>query len=354
VNASPASDALHPTDAVAGSTMPAPGWVDRLFALPLTLPGVPAIWWVALFVVMSVVPASILWATGTQAVGEIDARLWVAGLLAAASVATRNILDGIARRAFRDFLPALRGQPDPARFEAGFVSIPDRSAIAAVAVAEVVITIGYFSDPNSAAQIAASPFVEQAVILGTNWLSIAFSGVLLLSILRQLAAVSRLHRLADVDLFDPGPAHAFARLTSAASISILLAAVAVVADPTAASDTILFGVQVAALLVVAGAAFALPLRGMNGRLVAEKAALLRAVNERIKVTTARVHAAVDADDRSPGSGLHDQLSSLVAERELIGKLSTWPWSPNTIRGLGSAFLVPIVVWAITRLLERYV
>ncbi len=334
--------------------MPATGRIDRLFALPLTLPGVPAIWWVTLFVLMSVVPASILWATGTQAVGEIDARLWVAALLAAAGVALRNVLDGIARRAFRDFLPALVGTPAPARFEADFVSIPDRTAIAAIAAAEVVITIGYFSDPTSAAQIAAGSFLEQAVILGTNWLSIAVSGVMLLSILRQLAAVSRLHRLADVDLFDPGPAHAFARLTSAASIGILLAAAAVVADPTAASDSILFGVQVAGLLVVAAAAFALPLRGMNGRLVAEKAALLRAVNGRIKVTTARVHAAVDADDRSPGSGLHDQLSSLIAERDLIAKLSTWPWSPATIRGLGSAFLVPILVWAITRILERFV
>jgi hypothetical protein len=30
-----------------------------------------------------------------------------------------------------------------------------------------------------------------------------------------------------------------------------------------------------------------------------------------------------------------------------------PWGAGTIRGLGSALLIPIVVWTITRVLERY-
>jgi len=140
------------------------------------------------------------------------------------------------------------------------VSVPDRVAIPAVAVVEVIITIGYFSDPNEAAHILARPFVEQAIILSTNWLAIAIAGVLLVSIFRQLAAVSRLHRLAVVDLFDPGPAHAFARLTSAIAIGIMLFTAVVLADPAAASDTILFGLQAGALLLIAAAAFGLPLQ----------------------------------------------------------------------------------------------
>jgi hypothetical protein len=302
---------------------------------------------------MTVVPASLLWATGTQPAGAIDSRLWVAALLGAYGVALRNILDRTARRAFREFRPALGAEQDPVDLEPALVSVPDRVAIPAIAVAEVVVTIGYFSDPNEAAHILSRPFVEQAVVLSTNWLSIAIAGVLLVSIFRQLAAVSRLHRLAVVDLFDPAPAHAFARLTSATAIGIMLVTAVVLADPAAASDTILFGLQAGILLVIAAAAFGLPLRGMHDRLAAEKAALLRAVNGRIKVTTGRLHAAVDADDRPAGVGLHDNLVSLIAERELIAKLSPWPWSASTIRGLGSALVVPIVVWAITRALERY-
>jgi len=348
-----ASEAHITTGSVDGAGSRPGGWIDRLFGLPLRLPGVPAIWWAAIFVLMTVVPASLLWATGAQPAGAIDSRLWVAALLAAYSVALRNVLDGTARRAFREFLPALGAEHNPVELESGLVSVPDRVAIAAVAASEVIITIGYFSDPNEAAHILSRPFVEQAVVLSTNWLSIAVAGVLLVSILRQLAAVSRLHRLAVVDLFDPGPAHAFARLTSATAIGIMLVTAVVLADPAAASDTILFGLQAGALLLIAAAAFALPLRGMHDRLAAEKAALLQAVNGRIKVTTGRVHAAVDADDRAAGAGLHDNLASLIAERELIAKLSPWPWSAGTIRGFGSALIVPIIVWAITRALERY-
>jgi hypothetical protein len=329
------------------------GWFDRLAGLPLRLPGTALIWWVALFVLMTVVPASLLWVTGAQPAGEIDSRLWVAALLAAYGVALKNVLDGTARRAFREFMPALGAEHDRAALESSLVSVPDRLAIPAVVALEVLITIAYFSDPNEAEHILSRPFVEQAVILLTNWLSIAITGVLLISIFRQLSAVSKLHRVADVDLFDPGPAHAFARLTSATAIGIVLYTAFVLADPAAASDTILFAAEAGALLLIAVAAFGLPLRGMHGRLAAEKATLLRAVNGRIKVTTARVHAAVDADERPAAAGLHDTLTSLIAERELIAKLSPWPWSAGTIRGISSALVIPIVIWAITRVLERY-
>ena len=353
MDTSAAREALSTTGTLDRAASRPSGWVDRLFALPLRLPGVPAIWWVALFVLMTLLPASLLWATGAQPAGTIDSRLWVAALLGAYGVALRNILEGTARRAFREFTPALGAGHDPLELESALASLPDRVAIPAIAVAEVVITVGYFSDPNEAAHILSRPLVEQAVVLSTNWLAIAIAGVLLISIVRQLSVVSRLHRLAVVDLFDPGPAHAFARLTSATAIGVMLVTAVVLADPAAASDTILFGLQAGILLLIAAAAFGLPLRGMHDRLAAEKATLMRAVNGRIKVMTGRVHAAVDADERSAGSGLHDHLASLIAECELIAKLSTWPWSAGTIRGLGSALLVPIVVWAITRALERY-
>lgn len=348
-----ANEVLITTGGVERSATRPAGWVDRLFGLPLLLPGVPAIWWVALFVLMTVVPASLLWATGAQPAGTIDSRLWVAALLAAYGVALKNVLDGTARRAFQEFLPALGAEQDTVELESALVSVPDRVAIPAVAIVEVLIAIGYFSDPNEAAHILSRPFVEQAIVLSTNWLSIAVTGVLLISVFRQLSAVSRLHRLAVVDLFDPGPAHAFARLTSATAIGVILGTGVVLADPAAASDTILFGLQTGVMLLIAAAAFGLPLRGMHGRLASEKATLLRAVNGRIKLTTQRVHAHVDADESLAGAGLHDTLASLIAERELIAKLSPWPWTAGTIRGLGSALVVPIVVWVITRTLERY-
>jgi hypothetical protein len=332
----------------------ASGRVDRLFALTRRLPGPTPIWWFAFFVAMTVVPSGILWVAGTQPPGEVDSRIWVASLLAAYCFSLRQVLDGIATRAFRAFEPALGDDVDKRGLARGLVSIPDRTAVLTVLVVEAVITVGYFSDPGELAHLLAVPLVEQAVILVTNWISIAITAVLLIHIVGQLRMVTRLHRLANVDLFDPRPAHAFARLTSATAIGILVFEVVVVTDPVVGRETLFFAAEVGGIMLLALAVFALPLRGMQGRLAAEKARLLGATNERIKVTVARIHASVDADDLQRSGNLHESLSSLIAERELVTKLSTWPWSTGTFRGFASALVLPIVIWAITRVLERVV
>src|SRR5690242_20108137 len=86
-------------------------------ACPCGCPGSRRIWWLAIFALMTLVPATILWAAGAQPVGTVDSRLWVAALLAAYGVALKNVLDGTARRAFRQFTPALGAEHDLAGLE---------------------------------------------------------------------------------------------------------------------------------------------------------------------------------------------------------------------------------------------
>lgn len=331
-----------------------PGWVDRALNLPERLPGNPPIWWFALFGAMTAVPAGILWLAGTQPVGEVDPRIWLAAFLAAYAVAFRNVVNGIARSAFREFEPALGTGHDTVRLVSDLVSVPDRLAVPAILAIEAVVTIGYFSDRAELEHLLSRPLIEQAVILVTNWISIGLAAVLLTHIVGQLRTVARLHRLATVDLFNAGPAHAFARLTSATAVGILLFALVVLADPVAGRDTLYYAAQAVAYVVLAVAVFGWPLRGMHDRLAAEKAALLAAASDRIKLTLNRIHGEVDSDDLRRSSGLNETLTSLISERDLIGKLSPWPWSTATLRGFASALLLPIVIWAITRFLERLV
>ena len=278
----------------------------------------------------------------------------MAALLAAYGIGFIHVLDDVARQAFAIFEPAVRNRGDVGVLSRALTLVPDRIALPFVLVFEVVVTIAYLSDPVERAHLLSRQFLEQAAIMVTNWASGVITAVLLLHVVRQLVAVTRLHRLADVDLFDAGPAHAFARLTATAATGILVLALVVVADPAAASNTILFAVQVGGIILLAVAAFGLPLRGMHGKLVAEQAALLRSVNERIKLVISRIHASVDADELERSGHLQETLTSLIAERELIGKLSTWPWSTGTFRGFASALLLPIAIWAITRALEQVI
>ena len=46
------------------------------------------------------------------------------------------------------------------------------------------------------------------------------------------------------------------------------------------------------------------------------------------------------------------MTALLATRDLISRVSTWPWRPETPRLLFSALLVPIAIWGATRILER--
>jgi hypothetical protein len=108
------------------------------------------------------------------------------------------------------------------------------------------------------------------------------------------------------------------------------------------------------VLAVAAAAFVLPLRGMHQRLVVEKERLQLGADKRFKATLADLHRSVDERDLSVADGLNKTLTSLQLERDALARIPTWPWQPATLRAFVSVLLVPVVIWLIIRLLERFV
>ena len=48
------------------------------------------------------------------------------------------------------------------------------------------------------------------------------------------------------------------------------------------------------------------------------------------------------------------LASLLAERDLFNKLPTWPWSVATLRGVASAILLPVLIFVLTRVIDRLI
>ena len=53
------------------------------------------------------------------------------------------------------------------------------------------------------------------------------------------------------------------------------------------------------------------------------------------------------------SGLQNALTSLIAERGVIVKISTWPWRTETLRSLPSAVALPVLLYLASRLLGCY-
>jgi hypothetical protein len=343
------------TGAMVAPTRPArqAGVLDRAIAIPENLPGPALLWCGVFFGVMLIVPHAILWAVGVLPAGQWLSYIWLPAAVSGSVVMFVTVLDETARHALSDFEPALGQGSDTADIARQLTSVPDRIGLAVIVAVEIFATIGYLGDPATAADVFSRSTVETWTFLIVSWISIGLTGLFVAHSVLQLRAIARLHREAKhVDLFHAAPAHAFARVTALTGVAFLVLGVFVLGDPTAVRETAFYALEGLLVISFAAAAFALPLRGMNNRLSAEKVRLINAANERIKATTARIHISVDADDLSRSAELNASLSSLIAERDLIARLSTWPWSTTTFRTFGSALLLPIVIWVVTRILER--
>ena len=77
-------------------------------------------------------------------------------------------------------------------------------------------------------------------------------------------------------------------------------------------------------------------------------------NERVKVTMGRILEAVDSNELAKAERLESSLTGLLALREVVSRLATWPWSPGVLRSFGAATILPIVLWLVIRTLERFV
>jgi hypothetical protein len=148
------------------------------------------------------------------------------------------------------------------------------------------------------------------------------------------------------------PAHAFSGLTARTGIGvILLLILGYIRDPSLVS-----GVWVFSYLIMAAAAiviFIVPILGMRDRLAQEKKRVLGVTNDLLQLTSDKLDERIRADDYANLPGMETAIRALIRKREMLAKISTWPWNPGTVRGFASTLLLPIFLWLITRFLERF-
>jgi hypothetical protein len=123
-------------------------------------------------------------------------------------------------------------------------------------------------------------------------------------------------------------------------------------NPPAPGASLPYFVLVGVTAAVEGAAFLLPLLGMHQRLTSEKARLLTEVNEAIEIAYHGLRREVHSNSLSRVDELDKALSGLFRMREAVGHLSTWPWQPETLRGIVAALILPVVIWLIQFGLQR--
>jgi hypothetical protein len=271
-----------------------------------------------------------------------------------------HLLNRVAGSSFDAFRPALGGTTDEQEhYRLALTSIPDRVAVVTVIVVEVVFSLSILGTDLSPRR--PTPVAIEFVIGILYALVMAVIGLLIVHDIRQLRLVSRLSALAaNVDIFKPAPVTAFSRLTAVTALGILaFVALLVLTIPVAvaiASESVLPGeiASATAMTLLAVASFVLPLRVMHGRLLEQKLNLLDSAQDRLKVLLGRISDAVDTDDLSNADELNKTLSSVLAQRDVLAKLPTWPWSAGTFRGVATAVLLPVVIFVITRLIDQLI
>jgi hypothetical protein len=160
-------------------------------------------------------------------------------------------------------------------------------------------------------------------------------------------------RVKQFNLFNLNPVYSFSGLTAWTGISwLVMAGLNLLVFPLDIAPGLLvayFIIQV----ILAMAAFILPLRFVNFHLVQEKRRLLAEHHRRLESTLARLHKAIDQNELSEIGQLNTAITGLNTERTLLEKISTWPWRTDTLTGFLSATVLPILLFLIQNFLRRW-
>jgi hypothetical protein len=323
--------------------------IDRALRVVDGLPGPAEAWFFAAGCVVALIAHVVLWLTGTYGLGQLNQEVLIATLLAGSLLALSAFMKRTAEGAFDDFRPALA---DTSREEAGrraLLSIPDRAAIVGSVSMAILTNTLYlvYLKPT----MAPRPAVAELVV-AASWLLFALVlGLVIAQTLIQLRSVRHLNEIArNIDVLDSGPVDALSRVTAVGAAGMLVfVAAANLGVPATASAFVVLDVLI---IVFALSAFVLPLQVMHRRLSRQKADLLAASAQRLKVVLDALHRAIDGHDFAMADALNKMVATSIAERDLLTRLSTWPWTNATLRGFGSALLLPVVIFVITHAIDR--
>ncbi|MBA2633610.1 MAG: hypothetical protein H0U86_11530 [Chloroflexi bacterium] len=324
---------------------PALDWIERL-------PGPAWAFYLGFWIVAIAVVSAVRWLDGSLPFAKIDVFQAASTFYAPAALGLLHLLRRVAGSSLQSFRPALDiGDDDYARLHYQLTAIPAGPALVATLIGLVAAAAAVRVD-SGLVSTETAPAATMVIVVVIYW-AVVLIPILLYNTVRQLQLVTRVHRLATrIDLFEPRPLYAFSALSASAGVGLLLFNYySALTDPTTFTNPIWYGVF-GISVIVAIAFFVLPLYGMHRRIAAEKDRLESESGERVRTVISALHRQVDRGDLGDADQLNKTFASLALEREVLDKMPTWPWQPDTVRGFITALVVPVVLWLITRVLER--
>ena len=332
-----------------GKTRPTRSWVDLLTDEIDRLPGPTWLAYLVAFAVLLLLANSAGWLDGYLPLGSFDVYLSSLAAFGVSGLAAIHYLDRETEIAVDRLRPALSVNDEAfLELRRRLTELPAGPTIFWTLVG-LAIAVAYATDSSIRLRGQASVTVDIAIALvGSPLLAVLFYHAV-----RQLWLISHIQtQLASIDLFQRESLVAFSGVTARTGLIILALAYLLAApEPSPLQNPSLI-VFVGLSVLLAVAAFVLPMYGMHRRIAAEKSRLATLANQDLKVALARLSAGAQAGDLTDAEGLNQHLSSLIIQRDVIAAIPTWPWEPDTLRAFSTAVVLPIALWLIFRVFEQ--
>lgn len=291
-----------------------PSWVDRLIDWIDRLRMPNWLFYLGLTLLQFALYFAINLLTGVSNSDPLVVTYSYTVLYSISSLVFMHYMRGIAKRALDSFAPALAvDEMEFSRLKYQLTVMPARGALIAT-VLGVVLPFGDALAPAS--QASAVQYPISVYFFGV--LGLAFTGVFMVFIVRQLLMVNRIHRTAQrINLFQFSPLYSFSSITVRIGlISIVAAYINLAIDPNvfASPGSLLFN---GVLLLLGAAAFVLPLNSMHQRISTEKKRLLAEHDQRFESIVNELNEHIDSRNLTQVDALTRTLSSLVTQRDIL-------------------------------------
>lgn len=328
-----------------------PGWIDRLVRWIDSLPVPALLLYPLLLALLFLLVNAARWLEGSAPFGSLDAPYGFAVLYPVWGLASLQYLDLTAGRAFENFRPALgKSGAEASRLCYELTTVPLRDG-------NIVVLGGFvFTIVIWAAASGLRPTLGAGIFFWTIWLLTAVGFVttatLLYHTVRQLRLVSLIHASAEnIDLYHYGPLYSFSGLTARTGIVfVFILCYDIAVNPETLYNAPLLVLNIG-IFAISAACFVLPLQGMHQKIIVEKRVVQWDVDQRLAAVVKHLYSKVDDLDLHDADSVNKTINSLVATRDLIGKIPTWPWRPETFTAFSTALTLPVVVFLIQMFLK---
>ncbi len=335
-----------------------PSWVDRLTRSVDQHPVLNWMFYLGLAITVLVVEVIIHWQAGPNPLEAIRPFHVYFACFAAYALGFIHYLDRTAARAFTEFRPALDANPSTtARLEYELTTLPARPALLVGLVVTALAPLallsgGSLTDQLQLAGLSTSPAsqVFNGLLFLVNY---AATGTLIYHIIHQLRVVSRIYRFTRLDLFQLGPLYTFSSLSARTAIGVGIAIYTPTLILPQFEDQAIWGIIRIFTSVILVVTFIWPLLGIHGVLLKEKDRLLGKNAVQKKAIFAELHRRIESNNLAEVEAISKAIEGLNNEQKTIEGVSTWPWQPDTPRAVLAAVLLPVVVWLLQWILERF-